>query len=189
VGWPADGVEIAIRREDGTMAALGETGEVMIRARHLMTGYCTDAGFSPMSADAFHDTGDLGYFDTRGRLHLIGRAASIIKTGGYKVSPEEVERALAPVLAPSEVAVAGIPSDYWGEVILAAIERPAAGWEERLKPAIEAMTSYKRPRLLLAVDELPRNSTGKVLRHAIREHVLTRFNIAGGPRPWLEPRA
>src|SRR5262249_62383293 len=98
------------------------------------------------------------------------------------------ERALAPVLASSEVVVTGIPSDYWGEVILAAVERPAAGWEERLKPAIEAMTSYKRPRLLLAFDELPRNSIGKVLRHVIREYVLTHFHIPEGPRPRLEPR-
>src|SRR5262249_11899734 len=110
VGWTADGVEIAIRGEDGAAAAPGETGEIMIRAQHLMKGYCTSAGFSPMSPNGLHDTGDLGYFDARGRLHLAGRAAEIIKTGGYKVSPDEVERVLAPVLASSEVVVTGIPS-------------------------------------------------------------------------------
>lgn len=188
VGWPADGVEIIIRRDDGTTAAPGENGEVMIRARHLMTGYCTATGFLPLPADGFHDTGDLGYFDTRGRLHLTGRIADVIKTGGYKVSPDEVERALASAFQASEVAVVGIPSDYWGEIILAAIERPAPGWEERIKPLLETMTSYKRPRLLLPLDELPRNGIGKILRKSIREDVLKRFHITDGPRPQLEPR-
>jgi acyl-CoA synthetase (AMP-forming)/AMP-acid ligase II len=188
VGWPADGVEIDIRRDDGTTAAPREHGEVMIRARHLMTGYRTATGFSPLPSGAFHDTGDLGYFDTRGRLHLTGRIADVIKTGGYKVSPDEVERALAPALGSSEVAVVGIPSDYWGEIILAAAERPAPDWEDRIRPLIETMTGYKRPRLLLALDELPRNGIGKVLRKDIREHVLARYQITDGPRPRLEPR-
>jgi acyl-CoA synthetase (AMP-forming)/AMP-acid ligase II len=130
----------------------------------------------------------LGYFDTRGRLHLTGRIADVIKTGGYKVSPDEVERTLSSALQASEVAVVGIPSDYWGEIILAVLERPAPGWEERIKPLIETMTSYKRPRLLLAVDELPRNGIGKILRKDIREDVLRRFHLTDGPRPQLEPR-
>lgn len=188
VGWPAPGVEIAIRGEDGTPVQAGHTGEVAIRAQHLMTGYRTAAGFAPLGPDDYHDTGDLGYVDARGRLHLTGRTADVIKSGGYKVTPEEVERALAPALQPSEVAVVGIPSDYWGEVILAAIERPAAGWEARLAPALQAMTDYKRPRLMIALDELPRNGIGKILRGAIRTDVLSRFRLTEGPRPRLEKR-
>jgi len=188
VGWPAAGVEIVIRGEDGRPVASGESGEILIRAQHLMTGYRTAAGFNPLASDEFHNTGDLGYFDTQGRLHLTGRSADVIKSGGYKVAPEEVERLLAPALQPSEVAVVGIPSDYWGEVILAAVENPAPGWEERINAAVGAMTDYKRPRLLIALDELPRNGIGKILRSAIRADVLSRFRITEGPRPRLEER-
>lgn len=188
VGWPASGVEIVIRNEAGEFAAPGESGEILIRAQHLMIGYRTEAGFSPLEADEFHDTGDLGYFDAAGRLHLTGRMADVIKSGGYKVAPDEVERLLAPALQPSEVAVVGIPSDYWGEVILAAVENPPADWEGRLEAVARTMTDYKRPRLMIALDELPRNGVGKVLRGAIRANLLSRFRITGGPRPRLEPR-
>ena len=170
------------------MAATGDSGEVMIRAQHLMTGYRTADGFDPLAPDEFHDTGDLGYLDPQGRLHLTGRIADVIKSGGYKIAPEEVERMLAPALQPTEVAVVGIPSDYWGEVILAAVERPPPGWEQRIAAVAQTMTDYKRPRLMITLDELPRNGIGKVLRAAIRADVLSRFRITEGPRPRLEPR-
>ena len=188
VGWPAAGVEIVIRGEDGEPAAAGDGGEVMIRAQHLMTGYLTADGFRPLAANEFHDTGDLGYVDSEGRLHLSGRTADVIKSGGYKITPEEVERLLAPALQPSEVAVVGIPSDYWGEVILAAIERPSPGWEQRVEVAMRDVTDYKRPRLMLAFDELPRNGIGKILRSAIRADVLSRFRLTEGSHPRLEKR-
>jgi malonyl-CoA/methylmalonyl-CoA synthetase len=188
VGWPAPGVEIAIRGEDGKPVAMGDSGEVLIRAQHLMMGYRTADGFSPLAPNEFHDAGDLGYVDARGRLHLIGRTADVIKSGGYKVAPDEVERLLAPALQPSEVAVIGIPSDYWGEVILAAVENPPSGWEERIAAVVQTMTDYKRPRLIIALEELPRNGIGKVLRGNIRTDVLSRFRLTEGPRPRLEKR-
>jgi malonyl-CoA/methylmalonyl-CoA synthetase len=188
VGWPAPGVELVIRSEKGEPVPEGATGEVLIRARHMMIGYRTADGFRPMAPDAFHETGDLGYIDASGRLHLTGRAADVIKSGGYKVAPEEVERALAPAVQPSEVAVVGIPSEYWGEIILAVVERPTPGWQARVNEVVQAMTSYKRPRLLLALDELPRNGIGKILRGTVRVEVLSRFRIIEGPRPRLEKR-
>ncbi len=101
VGWPAPGVEIVIQDENGKPAAAGNGGEVLIRAQHLMMGYRTADGFRRLAPDEFHYTGDLGYFDALGRLHLTGRTADVIKSGGYKVAPEEVERLLARALQPS----------------------------------------------------------------------------------------
>lgn len=187
VGYPATGVEIAIRRDDGGFAATGETGEVLLRSQHMLTGYLTLDGFRPLGPSEYHDTGDLGHIDSRGRLHLTGRMADVIKTGGYKVTPDEVERAIAAAVAPADIVVVGIPSDYWGEVILAAVERPAPDWEERLQPALRAMTDYKRPRLLVAVEELPRNSIGKIMRNKLRTDILSRFSLIDGPPPRLEP--
>jgi malonyl-CoA/methylmalonyl-CoA synthetase len=94
---------------------------------------------------------------------------------------------MAAAVAPADIAVVGIPSDYWGEVILAAIERPAPDWEQRLQPALRAMTDYKRPRLLVSVEELPRNSIGKIMRSKLRTDILSRFSLIDGSRPRLEP--
>ncbi|WP_158742288.1 class I adenylate-forming enzyme family protein, partial [Acidisphaera sp. L21] len=75
VGWPASGVEIAIDAEPGA------TGEVCIRAQQMMAGTIRPGGYEPLPPGGFHETGDLGYLDNRGRLHLVGRAADVIKTG------------------------------------------------------------------------------------------------------------
>jgi acyl-CoA synthetase (AMP-forming)/AMP-acid ligase II len=189
VGWTAPGVEVVVRTEDGRTASAGEQGEVMIRARHMMRGYLQSEGFEPLAAGAFHDTGDLGYFDDAGRLHLTGRIAEVIKTGGYKVSPEEIERALAPAVAPSTIAVLGFPSEYWGQVIIAAVESPQAGWHERIEAAARDLTGYKRPRAFIAMDALPRNGIGKIRRGSIRDHVARCYRLVDGPHPRLEAQA
>ena len=82
----------------------------------------TRKGFHELPEGEFHATGDLGYLDERGRLFLAGRAHDVIKTGGYKIYPEEIERVL-----PDGVVVVGIPSAHWGEVIVAVSEGDAAG--------------------------------------------------------------
>lgn len=188
VGWPAPGVEIVVRTESGGTAEIGEQGEVLIRARHLMRGYLRHEGFEPLAVGAFHETGDLGYFDAAGRLHLIGRLAEVIKTGGYKVTPEEVERALAPALAPSTIAALGMASEYWGEIIVVAVENPPPGWQERLEQAARALTHYKRPRACIALESLPRNGIGKIWRAAIRDHIAGTYRLIDGPHPRLEPQ-
>jgi len=181
VGWPASGVEIV------TDADAGATGEVRIRAQQMMAGTIRPDGYDPLPPGGFHDTGDLGYFDGRGRLHLVGRAADVIKSGGYKVAPEEVERVLSAALGRGEVAAFGIVSEYWGEVIVAVLEDPAPGWEDLVRDALAGMTAYKRPRALLAMDELPRNAMLKVSRKAVRERVLAAHRLVDGPRPVLVP--
>lgn len=188
VGWPASGVELSIRTNDGMDAGPGTVGEVDIRARHMMAGYLGPEGYRPMAPAEFHRSGDLGYIDERGRLHLVGRASDFIKTGGYKVTPDEIERALADAVRPGVIAVFAIPSQYWGEVIVAAVERPGPGWEEEVGRLSQTMTNYKRPRACIAIEELPRNATGKIRRAALREYVLERFDLIDGPQPVLQPR-
>ena len=187
VGWPATGVEIGVRGDDGAESRRGELGEVHLRARHMMSGYLRSDGYEPMKPDEFHATGDLGYVDERGRLHLVGRSADVIKTGGYKVAPEEVERALAAAVHPGEAVAVGIPSEYWGEVIVVAVERGPEGWQDQADKAAREMTGYKRPRAYVAIDELPRNAMAKVQRSVIRDYVLRRYRLADGPHPRLEP--
>ncbi len=186
VGWPASGVEITI---DGqSSAAPGTVGEVRIRAQQMMAGTIRPEGYEALPPDGFHKTGDFGYFDDRGRLHLTGRAADVIKSGGYKVAPEEVERVLSAALGHGEVAVFGVDSEYWGQVIVAVAENPAPGWEEVIGAAMAGITQYKRPRALLAIPELPRNAMLKISRKAVRDYVLAGHRLVDGPRPVLEPR-
>jgi acyl-coenzyme A synthetase/AMP-(fatty) acid ligase len=182
VGWPATGVEVAI---DGA-AAPGDVGEVKLRASQMLCGTIRAGGYEPLEPEEFHETGDLGYLDREGRLHLVGRAADVIKTGGYKVAPEEVERALT--LSGVEIAVVGLPSEYWGEVIVAVAENPPAGWDAELRKTAGTMTGYKRPRVFLALDELPRNAMLKISRKAVRERVLAQYRLVDGPRPAVERR-
>lgn len=185
VGWPASGVEITIDGVPDTPP--GTVGEVRIRAQQMMAGTIRAEGYEPLPLGGFHDTGDLGYFDAQGRLHLTGRAADVIKSGGYKVAPEEVERVLSAALGQGEVAVFGIDSEYWGQVIVAVAENPAPGWEEAIGAAVAGMTPYKRPRALLAMPELPRNAMLKISRRAVREQALAGHRLVDGPRPRLEP--
>ena len=117
LGSPAAGVEIVIRDEAGRVCGAGEHGEIHLRSPHMMIGHVDAQGFHELPEGAFHATGDLGYRDARGRLFLAGRANDVIKTGGYKIYPEEIERVL-----PGGVAVVGIPSAHWGEVIVAVSE-------------------------------------------------------------------
>ncbi|KMO38407.1 hypothetical protein VQ02_11790 [Methylobacterium variabile] len=185
VGWPATGVRVEIRDEAGTRLPRGETGAIHLMSPHLSAGYMTREGRKLRAADEFHDTGDIGFVDARGRLFLVARQSDMMKSGGYKVSPDEVERALAPLLPDTELVVLGTPSDYWGEIVTLVAQRPPDDWRARLGPALDAMTSYKRPRLFAAVETLPRNAIGKIARAQLRRRLMETHDLVETPRPAL----
>lgn len=189
LGWPAPGVEIAIRGEDGSPLPVGESGEIWLRARHMAAGTITAAGFAARPPGGWHRTGDLGALDARGRLHLSGRAADVIKTGGYRVHPGEIESVLDGVAGGRALCVLGIPSDYWGEVIVAVAEAPPEGWEAEAEARVAALARHKRPRAWLALSDLPRNAQGKVVRARVREAILAVHALEDGPHPRLVARA
>ena len=85
----------------------------------MLAGHIDETGFHALPPDGYHATGDLGRIDARGRLHLVGRTADVIKSGGYKIHPEEIETALAGSAGDGAVVVTAVPSEYWGEVIVA----------------------------------------------------------------------
>jgi acyl-CoA synthetase (AMP-forming)/AMP-acid ligase II len=190
VGWPAPGVEVAIHaEEDGTTLPAGEVGEIRLRARQMHDGIIGPDGFRPRAAGAWHRTGDLGRLDARGRLWLAGRAADVIKTGGYRVHPAEVETVLAGAAGEDRtICVLGLPSDYWGEVIVAVAEGAAPGWEREAMLRAEQLAKYKRPRAWPSLPALPRNAQGKLVRARLQEAILTDHVLEDGPHPHLEPR-
>ncbi len=188
VGWPASGVEVVIEAEDGAKAVPGTTGPVLLRGRHMLVATLTGNGVEPQAPDGFHRTGDLGFLDEEGRLHLVGRESDVIKTGGYRVTPDEVESTLRPALDRGELVVVGLPSAYWGEIITAVVAGGAPDWRERLAPVIAQMTGYKRPRLMVEVPEIARNAMGKIVRRRIIETVCETNDLVDGRYPELHSR-
>ncbi|MGH6861318.1 MAG: class I adenylate-forming enzyme family protein, partial [Phyllobacterium sp.] len=183
VGWPASGVEVEIRDEQGRALPRGETGQIHLASPHMFTGYITASGRKMLAPGEYHDTGDLGRVDQRGRLFLVARESDMMKSGGYKIAPDEVERALAPSLPGTELLALGFPSEYWGEIVTLVAQKPPAGWRERLTEALSAMTPYKRPRLFVTIDELPRNAIGKISRVQLRRWLTETYDLVEKPNP------
>ncbi len=188
VGWPAAGVELSVRTDEGAVVGAGDTGEIWLRARHMYIGQIDLGGFHPVADDEWHRTGDVGHIDHRGRLWLEGRAADVIKSGGYKVQPDEIEAELTGLTGCGEICVAALPSEYWGEVIVAAAEGASDIWEAEAERRVAVLSRHKRPRLWVALEALPRNGQGKVSRREVRERILARYALVDGPHPRLVPR-
>ncbi len=184
-GWPAPGVEISIGRPDSNETTDGQD-EIWLRAPQLSEGMITTDGFAPHQPQGWHATGDLGFLDPRGRLWLTGRVADVIKTGGYRVNPDEVESTLSGMRCCTQACVTSIASDYWGEVITVAIEQARDGWREEIEQRVQSLSRHKRPRLFVEFEALPRNPQGKISRRKLREVILERYRLNDGPYPELE---
>jgi malonyl-CoA/methylmalonyl-CoA synthetase len=182
LGSPARGVEVEIRDEAGRAGRVGEHGEIHLRSPHMMIGHVDGDGFHELPEGEFHATGDLGYRDARGRLYLAGRAHDVMKTGGYKIYPEEIERVL-----PDDMVVVGIPSAHWGEVIVA-VSEDGANHSAAVATATAGLARYKQPRACLTIEKIPRSLQGKVQRARVREMVLARYAMTDGPYPKFAPR-
>lgn len=188
LGWPSSGVEIEIRADAGESSASGVEGEVWLRARHMSDGYLDADGYQ-RHPGGWHRTGDLGWMDARGRLWLGGRVADVIKTGGYRVNPDEIESCLTGLAACGQVCVASLPSDYWGEIIVAIAEGASGDWSAEARARVAALSRHKHPRAYVSVAALPRNAQGKVSRRSVRELVLAEYELADGPYPVLNRAA
>jgi acyl-CoA synthetase (AMP-forming)/AMP-acid ligase II len=174
IGRPMSDIEMKIIDEAGNELPLGELGEIVARGPRLMSGYWKDAEKTAktMTKDGWLHTGDMGYRDEEGYFYLAGRGDDLIIRGGENISPVEVENALYAHPAVEEAAVIGIPDPEWGEdprAIVVLKKGMAATAEELMEFCRQRLSSFKRPRSVVFVDELPRTSTGKVLKRVLRE--------------------
>ncbi|MBV8929293.1 MAG: AMP-binding protein, partial [Mycobacteriaceae bacterium] len=120
VGHARSGVEVAVLREDGTRAAVGETGEIVCRGDVVMSGYWNNgAATRDTLRRGWLYTGDLGAFDSRGYLTLRDRSKDVVISGGSNIYPREVEEVLLEHPAVSEACVVGVPDPEWGEIVVA----------------------------------------------------------------------
>jgi acyl-CoA synthetase (AMP-forming)/AMP-acid ligase II len=172
VGRPVDDVEARIVDPMGDPLGPGEVGEVQLRTGRAMRGYWGSDEKTRVTIDdeGWVHTGDLGFLDEDGYLFLAGRANDLIIRGGENIAPEEVEAVLYEHPDVAEAAAAGMPDEEWGErVVAAAVLRDGATCTEDELTAFcaERLPGHKRPERVVVVDELPRTSTGKVVRRRL----------------------
>ena len=182
-GLPAPETELrAVDLDSGDPLARGGIGEIEVRGPSVMTGYLPEAE----SAAAFHDgwyrTGDVGWLEPEGWVHLTDRRKEMIKVNGFQVAPAEIEAVLIAHPAVLDCAVFGMPDERAGEVPVAAVQldpavRVAEGELERL--VAESLATYKRLRHVVVVDSVPRLPSGKVLRRTLRDEWAPRLAYAG----------
>ncbi|MCZ8378807.1 acyl-CoA ligase FadD12 [Mycobacterium sp. CPCC 205372] len=174
-GKPAPGTEIRILDAEFRPLPAGETGGIYVRSGTLFDGYTS--GATKDFHEDFMASGDLGYLDDEGRLFVVGRDDEMIVSGGENVYPIEVEKALIKHPDVAEAAVIGVDDAQYGQrlaafVVLSGDADRGATTPDTLKQHVrENLANYKVPREIAVLDELPRGSTGKVLRNDLRAHL------------------
>ncbi len=166
--------ELRIIGESGSELSLGEVGEVTVRGDTVMAGYWRrpDLTAEMIDDEGWARTGDVGFVDDDGFLHIVDRKKDVIVSGGFNIYPAEVERVIAGLEEVSEAVVVGTPSERWGEAVKAVVVvRP--GFELDADRVVDVcrrnLASYKKPVEVEFVDHLPKGSTGKILRRELRD--------------------
>jgi malonyl-CoA/methylmalonyl-CoA synthetase len=183
VGFPLPGVEIRIRGSEGELADQGEAGEIEIRGDNLFDGYwrMTEKTAEELRPDGFFKTGDIGLFDKEGYLFIVGRLKDLIISGGLNVYPKEVESIIDTLDDIAESAVIGVPHPDFGEGVVAVVTTHHTPGleadEQRIIQSTKArLASYKAPKAVCFVDNLPRNAMGKVEKNKLRERFTHLFD-------------
>ncbi len=171
VGAPAPGCAISVRAEDGAEQPPGTIGEIHVRGPVVMKGYWRRAeATAEVLREGWFATGDLGFLDDDGDLHIVDRKKDMVIRGGYKVYPREVEDVLCEHPDILEVAVIAVPDAHYGEEVGAVVVlRPGRTMhgEELRTWAKERLSAYKVPHLITFAPDLPKGATGKILKRAL----------------------
>ena len=174
VGYPLPGVGLRVRGESGELRSDGEIGGIEVSGPNVFQGYwrMPEKTREEFTEDGWFKTGDVGRIDERGYLQIVGRSKDLIITGGYNVYPAEIETYLNDMVGVAESAVVGAPHPDFGEAVVAVVvAKPgaaldSAGLIAQLKSKI---ANFKVPKHLFIVDDLPRNTMGKVQKNLLRE--------------------
>lgn len=142
-----------------------DSSEILVKGPNLFDGYLGDIGSTEASFDHHgrFRTGDSGVLDDSGYLYISGRLKDLIITGGFNVYPREVEDVLSKHPGVRDVAVVGFPSDHWGEEVVAFVVADDVSEKELSEVCAKQLVGYKRPKRILFLDSIPKNSMGKTL--------------------------
>jgi acyl-CoA synthetase (AMP-forming)/AMP-acid ligase II len=171
-GFPRTDVEVKIFDPKDKELPSGEKGEIVTRSDLVMKGYWRnpEATANTLKKGWLH-TGDVGYMDESGYLFIMDRSKDMIISGGENIYPREIEEVLIRHLAVREVAVIGVPDPKWGEAVkavVAIVEGKSATEDELIAFCKDNMASYKKPKSVDFVGELPKNNYGKILKRELR---------------------
>jgi malonyl-CoA/methylmalonyl-CoA synthetase len=181
VGVPLPGIDLRIvDKETGEPVAVNDVGVIEVKGPCVFKGYWrlpekTEAEFRP---DGFFHTGDIARQDTAGYVHIIGRDKDLIISGGFNVYPKEIEQVIDALDGVVESAVIGAPHPDWGEGVVAVIvaEPGACLTEPDVIDGLNGrLAKFKLPKRVAFVENLPRNTMGKVLKNTLRDTFSTVF--------------
>jgi acyl-CoA synthetase (AMP-forming)/AMP-acid ligase II len=174
IGKPLADVEMKVVDPEGKELGPGEIGEIIARGPRVMTGYYKEEAKTANTIDkeGWIHTNDMGYRDEDGYFYLSGRATDLIKRGGEYISPEELENVICTHPKIEDVAVIGVYDEEWGELPKAVCvlrKGEVCSDEEIMEYCRSRLASFKRPRSVVFVEALPRNTMGKIVKRELRE--------------------
>jgi malonyl-CoA/methylmalonyl-CoA synthetase len=174
VGFPLPGVGLRVCDDQGQPVPRGVVGHIQVRGPSVFAGYwrMPEKTQEEFTDDGWFKTGDVGRFDERGYVVIVGRSKDLIITGGYNVYPAEIEGVLNELPGVAESAVVGVPHPDFGEGVVAlVVPQPGSAVDgSSLIAALKTrIANFKVPKQLFVVSELPRNAMGKVQKNLLRE--------------------
>ncbi len=172
VGFPLPSTALRIAGEDGSALGADEVGLIQVKGANVFSGYwrMPDKTAEDFTSDGWFRTGDVGKIDERGYVHIVGRAKDLIITGGYNVYPKEVEAVIDDLAGVVESAVIGVPHPDFGEAVTAVVKRDCDVGEEAVIAWCKGrIANYKVPKRVFFIEELPRNTMGKVQKNVLRD--------------------
>ena len=174
VGYALPGIKVRVAGESGELLPAGEVGLVELKGPNVFIGYwqMQEKTAQEFRDDGFFITGDLGTLDKDERLTLVGRSKDLIISGGLNIYPKEIESVIDELPGVVESAVIGIPHPDFGESVIAIVvagKDRAASEASILEATTLQLARFKQPRRVILVDELPRNTMGKVQKNTLRD--------------------
>lgn len=172
-GRAIPGVSLKVVKEGGESAKPGEVGEVWAWGDNIMQGYWQDQELTTdVLQDGWLHTGDLGRLDADGYLTIVGRNNEMIKSGAYRISPQEIEEVLLQHQDVQEAGVVGIDDSLLGQKVCAVVVLKATGAltnQDLMAYCAQRLAQYKRPKVIVIVSALPKSPSGKIMRPRLRE--------------------
>jgi malonyl-CoA/methylmalonyl-CoA synthetase len=178
VGLALPSVEVRIADADDAPLPVGEIGSIQVRGPNVFKAYWRkpEKSAEDFTASGFFNTGDQGRLDEDGYVSIVGRAKDLIISGGLNIYPIEVEQTLNECPLVQEAAVIGVPHADFGEAVVAVVIAKSSDTfdEQRIREfGRERLASFKLPKRVVAVDDLPRNAMGKVQKNLLRDQYVT----------------
>lgn len=173
IGMPVPSTDVLILDDDGVEVPFGVPGEICIKGPQVMAGYWNrpEETRQFITPEGYFKSGDIGIMSPEGFVQIVDRKKDMIVVAGFKVFPNEIEEVISSMPGVRECAVIGLPHRKLGEIVKAYIvkDKPELTEAQLIQYCKEQMTSYKRPRKIAFIDEMPKSNVGKILRRHLRD--------------------